>query len=84
MIRVELFGVARLKAGASELSVEAASLGEALCAVERRCPGLELVRAGALAPSYLCALNGKSFTGDASLALADGDVLVIVSAQAGG
>jgi molybdopterin converting factor small subunit len=84
MVRIELFGVPRMRAAKSELEISAASLGEAIAELDRVCPELEILERGTIAPRYLIAVNGRAFTRDPVLVLEDGDVLVIVSAQAGG
>jgi molybdopterin converting factor small subunit len=86
VVRIELFGVPRMKADRSEVTVDADTIGKALCALVEACPSLSpsVVDQGILSPAYLVALNGKHFTSDVGAALADGDVLVIVSAHAGG
>ncbi|MEO7327472.1 MAG: MoaD/ThiS family protein [Minicystis sp.] len=86
MITIELFGVPRLRAGTDAVRVEARSLGEALTALEEACPALAsgLLREGKLSPHYLVALNGRQFTADPGTQLSPGDVLVLLSADAGG
>jgi molybdopterin converting factor small subunit len=86
MITIELFGVPRLRAGTEAVSVEARSLGEALAALGEACPALAsaLLHDGKLSPHFLVALNGRQFTADPGTALSPGDVLVLLSADAGG
>jgi molybdopterin converting factor small subunit len=86
MITIELFGVPRLRAGREAVAVEAASLGEALSALAEACPALDpaVVSAGRLSPYYLVAKNGLHVTADPATPLAPGDVLVLLSAEAGG
>src|SRR5262249_10241829 len=87
VVTIELFGVPRLRAGRAALEVDARSVGEALRALARACPELEpaVVEGGRLARHYLLALNGAQLLrDDPSIALAPGDVLVVVSAEAGG
>lgn len=86
MITIELFGVPRLRAGRDALTVDAASLGEALRALAAACPALDstALREGRLDPHYLVARNGLQFTADPETPLAPGDVLVLLSADAGG
>lgn len=86
MVRIELFGVPRMRAGVDEVSVEATSLGEALRALAAACPVLDrgVVLGGALSRGYLVAVNGLQMTSDPATALRDGDVLVLMSADAGG
>lgn len=86
MITIELFGVPRLRAGTAAIEVEAGSLGQALEALGLACParGAALLREGKLSPHYLVALNGRQFTADPTTPLSPGDVLVLLSADAGG
>jgi molybdopterin converting factor small subunit len=86
VVTIELFGVPRLRAGRDALSVEAASLGEAFRALARGCPALEpsVVEGGKLKPFYMVAVNGTVMTSDPATPLADGDVVILLSADAGG
>lgn len=86
MVTIELYGVARLRAGRTEVEVEARSLAEALAALGAACPVLvpAVVAGERLAPSWMVALNGAQITADPATPLADGDRLVLVSADAGG
>ena len=85
-VTVELFGVPRARAGLAELSVSAATAGEALAALAAACPGLgELCRPdGRLAPQYLLSLDGKRFVTDLAEPLRPGERLLLLSADAGG
>jgi molybdopterin converting factor small subunit len=84
-VTVEFFGIPRLRAGRAEVEVPATTVGEALAAVERACPGLAgLVEEGRLAPHYLLSLNGEHFGPDMGHALRPGDRLLLLSADAGG
>ncbi len=86
MVTFELYGVPRLRAGRDTVAVEAGSLGEALAALAQACPPLEhaVVDGETLRPYYLVAVNGVQLTRDGGRALRDGDVLVLMSADAGG
>lgn len=86
MITIELFGVARLRAGRDVVTVEAASLGEAIVALAAECPALDpsVVQEGRLSPHHLIARNGLQITSDPALPLDPGDTLVLISADAGG
>jgi sulfur-carrier protein len=86
VVTIELYGVARLRAGRETIDVAARSLGEALVALGRACPALEpaVVSDGRLGPAWLVALNGAQITADPDAPLAEGDVVVLVSADAGG
>lgn len=86
-VYVELFGVPRLRAGASRLAVEAADLGEALRALSRSCPALlgsVLSSEGTLHPAFTLNLNGLKFTTDPSTPLRDGDSLILLAVDVGG
>jgi molybdopterin converting factor small subunit len=84
-VTVEFFGVPRLRAGRADLAVEAATVAEALAAVERTCPALRgLVREGRPAPHYLLSVNGAAFVEDLACPLHPGDRLLVLSADAGG
>ncbi|MRG98377.1 MoaD/ThiS family protein [Polyangium spumosum] len=86
MVTIELYGVARLRAGREVIELDARSLGEALLGLGATCPVLEpsIVAGGRLAPGWLVALNGAQITADPETPLGDGDVVVLVSADAGG
>jgi sulfur-carrier protein len=86
MVTIELFGVPRLRAGRDAVAVEARSLGEAFAALARACPTLAptVVDGDRLQPFYLVAVNGVHFTSDVGHPLVDGDVVVLLAADAGG
>jgi molybdenum cofactor guanylyltransferase len=85
-ITIELFGVPRLRAGISRLSVEAATLGDALLALGRAAPGLvgTVLDAGRLNPAYAVNLNGDRFITDTSTPLSHGDSLLLLAIDVGG
>jgi len=86
VIAVELYGVPRLRAGAARVEVPPGRLGEVLAALAAAAPGLvpEIVREGRLTEHALIALEGREFLADLEREVADGSVLVLISAQAGG
>ncbi len=85
-MRIELFGIARARAGREALEVEARSLGDAIRALARECPGVvpEVVADGHLTDGFLASLNGDRFIADPALKLARNDTILILGAQAGG
>lgn len=90
-VTVELFGVARLLAKTSSVSLpvrEGATLAEVCSALAEALPELRgRVIAGdgkALARGYACNLNGLDFVRDPGAAVRPGDRLLILSADAGG
>ena len=86
MITFELFGVPRLRAGTGVVHLEAASLATALGGLGRLCPALDghVFAGGVLHPAYRVCLNGDRFVSDPATSLADGDVLLLMSADVGG
>jgi molybdopterin-guanine dinucleotide biosynthesis protein A len=82
LVHVELYDVARRLAGRDRLDVEAATVGEALREVAAACPGLgrELTQS----EHWRFSLRGERFVDDPATPLADGDSLLVLSAQAGG
>jgi molybdopterin converting factor small subunit len=86
-MRIELFGIARVRAGREAVDVEAGSLGEAIRALAAACPGLEpdvVDREGRLTDSFLASLNGAVFVKDEATPLEADDKLLILGAQSGG
>lgn len=83
---VEFYGVPRRRAGRAALAVRAATVRDALRAVEAACPSLSglIDAAGALVAQYLVSLNGERFVTDLSQPLQEGDALLLMSADAGG
>jgi molybdopterin converting factor small subunit len=85
-VTVEFYGVPRARAGRPEITVAAATAGEALAAVAETCPALAgLIRPdGRLAPQYLLSLDGERFVTDLREPLRSRDRLLLLSADAGG
>jgi sulfur-carrier protein len=82
---VEFLGIPRERAGISEMEVEAETLGEVLGELSVRCPGLsDLITPDGLHPSLAANLNGDEFVRSLDTRLAEGDRLLILSADAGG
>lgn len=85
-VTVEFFGMARRRAGIERLQIDAATLGEALDRLTERLPDRsgEFLCEGRLAAGYLASRNGLQFLSDRTAPLADGDSLLILSADVGG
>jgi len=86
-VRIELYGIARARAGGTEsVEVEAATLKEALRALVELHPELapEVVDGDALSPLFVASLNGERFVHDPDTRLRAGDAVLILGAQAGG
>jgi hypothetical protein len=83
-VRVEFYGLARLRAGREHLMVEAASVGEALAAADRACGNLHALCAGGLSAEYLLSIDGRQFHSNVHDPLARGSALLLMGADAGG
>ncbi len=85
-VRVELYEGARQLAGVEAVTVEAATLGEALAALVAAHPALagRVVDGDKLATHWRANRNGDAFLQDPQAPLAPGDTLLVVSALAGG
>ncbi len=85
-VRVEFYGVPRLRAGCAARTVHAGTVTEALTAIMREYPGLTglIGREGRLAEQYLLSLNGQEFVAELDRELRPGDRLLLLSADAGG
>jgi len=86
VIRIELYEGARQIAGVAAVEVEGATLGEALDALRRAHPALEgrVLVPGGLAPHWRANVGGRLFVEDPATPLTSGDVVLLVSALAGG
>ena len=85
-VRIELFGIARSRAGVPEFEVDATTLGDALRALVIACPALlgEVIDGERPAQGYLVSLEGERFIDDPARLLPDGATLLLLSGQAGG
>lgn len=85
-ITIELFGIPRLRAGLGRLDVAASSVGKALEHLARECPALagSVIVGDRVHPAYRLSLNGDRFVDDPATPLAEGDALLLLSADVGG
>jgi len=84
-MHVEFLGIPRERVGLSEVTVEAATLGELLRSLSARLPGFgDLMDGGHLHASVAVSLNGDAFVSDPQTPLANDDRLLILSADVGG
>jgi molybdopterin converting factor small subunit len=86
MITVELYGVPRLRAGVARVDVDASTVATALQALARSCPRLtaSILTPDGIHPAYRLSINGDRFVTDPATPLADGDALLLLSADVGG
>lgn len=85
-VTIEFFGVPRQRAGTERVEIEAGSLGQALAVLSERFEGMaeSCFDGNRLRPGYVANLNGDRFVSEPDTPLADGDSLLILSADAGG
>ena len=85
-VTVELFGMARFRAGRSELLAGGRPVGELLCSVAEQCPTLAdlFAEGGRVAKHYLVSVDGERFVDDPAEPVPAGSRLVILGADAGG
>ena len=85
-VTVELFGVARQRAGRAELMAEGRTVGALVKNVVHSCPGLaNLLNAdGSLSRQFLVSVDGERFIGNLDEEFPAGSRLLILGADAGG
>jgi len=85
-ISIELFGIARARAGVAEVQLEAITFGDALRDLARKVPALTeaIIVDGTLAPGWLVSLDGAEFLADLEARLPQDARLLLISSQAGG
>jgi molybdopterin converting factor small subunit len=84
-MRVEFFGVCRQHTGASELEIQADTLGQLVSTLASRFPVLSAAQGGStLHASFTANLNGDRFVSDPKTPLGPDDCVLILSADAGG
>jgi molybdopterin converting factor small subunit len=84
MVRVEFYGLARLRAGRAELLVDATTIDSALESADAACPELRSRTDSGLSPEYRVSVGGRYFTDNPAEPLADGESLLVLGADAGG
>ena len=89
-IKVEFFGVPRLRAGVAEFFVDVAThqnrLGDVFMEIQRQLPGLatECFADGKIRKEYVVNVSGREFTRSLDRVVSPGDSLLIMSSDAGG
>lgn len=85
-VTVELFGLARHRAGRADLRASGRTVADVLRAIVRTCPGLTgLIAAdGSLSRQYVVSLNGEQFIDDPAEPVPKGCKVLILGADAGG
>ena len=85
-LAIELFGIARARAGVAQTVVDGLSLGEALVELAERYPLLaeSCIDQRRLRPGFAMSLNGEKLLNDPDAKLSDGQTLLLFSVDAGG
>ncbi|HJZ93034.1 MAG TPA: MoaD/ThiS family protein [Gemmataceae bacterium] len=85
-VTVELFGLARHRAGRAAVEVRGRTIADVLRAVVDECPRLvELVAAdGSVSGQFLVSVDGERFVRDTTEVIRRGSRLLILGADAGG
>jgi molybdopterin converting factor small subunit len=85
-VTVELFGIPRLRAGVSQSVADGSTLGEILLDLGRRFPSLgeSCIDGCTLKAGYIANLRGERFVSDPETELNEGDIVLLMSLDAGG
>jgi molybdopterin converting factor small subunit len=85
-VTVEFLGMARFRAGRSEVRARGATVRELLGAIIAECPKLMglISDAGELSRQYLVSIDGERFVDDGSETVPAGCRVLILGADAGG
>lgn len=86
MVQVELFGIPRQRAGLARVEARGTCLSDVLVDLAARYPPLAecCIEDGRLRPGYVASLGNRRFVSDPRTELVPGEVLLILSADAGG
>ena len=85
-VAVELFGIARARAGVAATTADGSTLGAVLADLAARYPGLAeaCIDGCRLRPGFTVNLGGDRFVTAPETKLADGDTVLLLSLDAGG
>lgn len=85
-VPVELYGIPRQRAGVDRTTARGTCLAEVLADLAGRYPRLAetCIEGGQLRPGFVANVGGNRFVTDPETPLAEGDSLLILSADAGG
>lgn len=83
---VELFGIARARAGVDRTTADGQSLGDVLTDLATRFPELATtcIDGNALRPGFIANLGGNQFVSAPDTVLKSGDTVMLLSLDAGG
>lgn len=85
-VKVELYGIARARAGVASTSAAGECLGDVLVDLAGRFPGLaaNCIDGRRLRPGFLANLGGRRFVTAQDTPLHEGDVVLLMPVDAGG
>jgi len=85
-VAVELFGIARARAGVAQTTAVGQSLGDVLADLACRFPQLAetCIMGRNLRPGFTANLSGRRFVTDQATLLAEGDTVLLMHLDAGG
>lgn len=85
-VPVELFGIARARAGVAQTTAQGDCLGDVLADLARRFPALAetCIDGRRLRPSFTANLGGQRFVTAPETPLTDGETVLVLSMDAGG
>jgi len=85
-VTVELFGIPRARAGVSAMVAHGADLGDVFEDLAVRLPslGAMCISGRNLKPGYTANLRGEQFVTDPATEIREGDVILLLSLDAGG
>ena len=85
-VTIEFYSVPRLRAGVPRTTTQATQLGEVLRELADRFPALgeTCIEGNSLRSGYVASIDGRQFVTDPGTTLAEGETLLILSADAGG
>ena len=85
-VTIELLGMARHRAGCTELTANGSTVAELLRSVVQSCPGLKdlIAKDGSIARQYLVSADGEWFIDDVSQLFPAGSRMLILGADPGG
>jgi molybdopterin converting factor small subunit len=86
LVPVELFGIARARAGVSRTTAEGTCLGDVLADLAEQFPALAetCIDGRTLRPSFTANLGGQRFVSAPETPLSEGDTVLLLSVDAGG
>ena len=85
-VTIELFGIPRARAGIAQASAVGSNLGDVLADLAARYPRLAetCIDGRALRPGFIANLSARNFASSPDTPLCEGDIVLLLSLDAGG